>query len=248
MYILGIDTTGISCTCGLINMDTGKVSVKKVESEMSHLKYVADITEKLLAEEGLSLSPKGEIAAVACSVGPGSFTGIRIGVAFGRSVCDALNIPAISVPTLELYRNKLSKAAPKKPIAGIINARRGQVYGIIYDEKGDVVLKPGCHMLRELLKVSDEFPETVFYGDGVDAYMDILSEAPGRIIAPVEERYVDAGDVVMIGLEKFNKGETIDFEKLLPEYHRLAEAEQKLKDGSLAKEREAKMARFINNG
>ena len=175
------------------------------------------------------------------------------------------------------------------PIAAILNARRGQVYGAVYDVDGRVLLTPGPYMLTDVLAITDKYPKTVFYGDGVDAYSDILrngegngderssvsyntasgsslskssaykSSVPGssasqgsspesRIFAPENIRYQTADLVVRIAARKYLAGETLSSEELLPDYMRLAEAEQKLNDGTLAKLREAKMKRIRQNG
>lgn len=251
MYILSIETTGRIGTVALGNIETGDIAMLTNAEDMSHLRNITPLANQLLSaiapgtspEDGLrNLKEKG-LKAVAVSIGPGSFTGIRIGVTLARSIAQATDIPAISVPTLEVFRERSAGS----PVAAIINARRGQVYGAVFDGEKDL-LAPGSYMLDDVLGITDEHPNAIFYGDGVDAYRDILedeSKGVARIFAPEEERYQTADLVWQIAKRKYEAGETASYNELLPDYMRLAEAEQKLKDGTLKKLREEKMAKLL---
>ena len=251
MYILSIETTGRIGTVALGNIETGDIAMLTNTEDMSHLRNMTPLANQLLSaispetspEDGLRKLKEKGLKAVAVSIGPGSFTGIRIGVTLARSIAQAADIPAISVPTLEVFRERCAGS----PVAAIINARRGQVYGGVFD--GDEnLLAPGPYMLDDVLEITDKYPETVFYGDGVDAYRDILedgSKGISRIFAPEEERY-QRGDLVwQIAKIKYEAGDVVGYNELLPDYMRLAEAEQKLKDGTLQKLREEKMAKLL---
>ena len=237
MYLLAVETTGPWGSAAILNLDSGEIKMEITKENMSHLKNLAPLAEKLLAEiEGPS-----NLAAVAASIGPGSFTGIRIGVTFARSLAQGLEIPAISVPTLSVFGERCRGMG----CAGILNARRGQVYGVVYDGLGNEILPGGPYMLKDVLEITKDKPEIVFYGDGSDAYIDELRD---KVVAEENVRYQTADLVAKIAERKFKNGEMVSYEELLPDYMRLAEAEQKLRDGSLAKEREAKMKRFITGG
>lgn len=261
MYILAIETTGPKGSAALID-ESGAVSCRISAEEMNHLKDLMPMAQALLDAENIA---KSELAAVAASIGPGSFTGIRIGVASARAISQALSIPAISVPTLDSFKTKCGGSVVIMPI---FNARRGQVYGGIYDENGADILKSGPYMLTDCFAALDAYfaqqrnnpcgmPQAMtikVYGDGIDAYEEQLAgfaadmaEKYGAVqIIPAEkeDRYQLASMTAVCALEKFKAGETISYDRLLPDYMRATEAEQKLKDGTLEKERAAKMARF----
>ena len=264
MYILAIETTGPKGSVAVTD-ENRNICLRVSSEEMNHLKDLMPMAEDILKE--LSVSKK-DLTAVAASVGPGSFTGIRIGVASARAVAQALHLPAISVPTLDSFKTKCGGTSVIVPI---FNARRGQVYAGIYDEYGDDILKSGPYMLTDCLETLDEWlsekqdnlpcgmPETVtvkFYGDGIDAYEKQLRQFAeemrekydvARILfAEKEERYQTADLTALRALEKYLAGEVSAAENLLPDYMRATEAEQKLADGSLEKERAAKMARFMS--
>lgn len=262
MYILAIETTGPIGSVALID-EKGNTVSECSEETMSHLKDLIPMTEKLLKEYEIK---KSELSAVAASIGPGSFTGIRIGVATARALSQALQIPAVSVSSLDSFRVKCNGSSLVIPI---FNARRGQVYGAVFAEDSTDILAPGPYMLTDVLNAirtylqdkADDLPcgmpitETMtFYGDGIDAYDKELSEFEEelkqagfafRIIkAEKEVRYQQAELVAKTALKKYEKGEIVSYEKLNPDYMRMTEAEQKLRDGTLAKERAAKMEKF----
>lgn len=278
MYILAFETTGPICSVALIDLeDRSKVYVSNDAAPMSHLKNLTEMAKGLMEKEGVSTR---DISAVAASVGPGSFTGIRIGVTTARAVAQALDIPCIQAPTLEVFKLKDggkekascddSADSANKIIVPILNARRGQVYGAIF-LSGKDILAPGPYMLEDVLEKlcsyisSDEYKslysdkkiEVIFYGDGIDAYMDRLtafrnelneknSNAPSVIFSDENDRYQTADLVAEFAAEKFVKGETVSVSELLPDYMRKAEAEQKLEDGTLKKLREEKLARLMS--
>ncbi len=262
MYILAIETTGPKGSVAVIDGD-GTVLSKTSQEEMNHLKDLMPMAQQLMQE--LGISPK-DLCAAAASIGPGSFTGIRIGVASVRALCQALSIPAISVPTLDAFRNKCDGTALIVPI---FNARRGQVYGAVFDEMGKDVLKSGPYMLTDCFAALDRLiserqselpcgmPQAMtvkFYGDGIDAYDNALTDFARQLrekygmvhiaLAEESERYQTAEMTAVCALKKFLAGETLSATALLPDYMRVTEAEQKLKDGTLEKERAAKLARF----
>ena len=126
MYILAIETTGPVGSVAVISTEENyRVPVKITTRAMSHLKNLIPMTEELLSEESIG---RDEICAVAASVGPGSFTGIRIGVSTARALAEAWNVPCISVPTLETFREKCEGSDGQRAVCVIFNARRGQVY------------------------------------------------------------------------------------------------------------------------
>ena len=248
MYVLGIDTTGNIGSVGLLSLSTGDIRMNENSEPMSHLKNMASLVERAIKGEGID---KKSISHVAVSAGPGSFTGIRIGVTMGRAIAQALDIPTVSVPTLETFGERVPEMATG--VCGIINARRGQVYSVIFDKTynpeeglpgGGVLLAPGPYMLEEVLEITDKHEDIRFYGDGVDAYKARLEEGPVRFFAPPETRYQSVDLVLKIAARKIERGETVSYSRLLPDYMRLAEAEQKLKDGTLEKMRQEKLERI----
>ncbi|MBR5230456.1 MAG: tRNA (adenosine(37)-N6)-threonylcarbamoyltransferase complex dimerization subunit type 1 TsaB [Firmicutes bacterium] len=245
MYILGIETTGPYGSVAIID-EKGTILGYEVSADtMSHMQELIPMIDTMLKKTHIK---KEEITYVAPSIGPGSFTGIRIGVSTARALAQVLGIRCIGVPTLESFLYKETKerasseknAAANQVICAILNARRGQVYGMIEN-----YLQPGPYMLTEVLEAMEEraFAEgcTVkFYGDGIDAYAHKLEEFfAGREHLRTfagEDKHQDAASVCRRALAKLaEEGETAAtaYDELLPEYMRKAEAEQKLEAGQL---------------
>lgn len=238
MYILGIETTGPVGSAALYDTTQNAIALKQTQEPMGHLRLLGQMIQDILQEK--NVTPE-DLEAVAVSVGPGSYTGIRIGVSTARAMTQALQIPGVAVGSLDQFR---LCCTGEQPVAVIFNARRGQVYGAVFDEEGNDILKPGAYMLTDVLDVVEkEGLAPLFYGDGIDAYEQQLT---GRHLSPKDVRYPTAELTARMGQNKLEAGETLNWEDLLPQYMRETEAEQKLKDGTLAKMREAKMARFRN--
>lgn len=276
MYILAIETTGPVGSVAVIDAGAkdrmaARVPMKITTQTMSHLKNLVPMMEKIFDEEGIG---KDEVCAVAASVGPGSFTGIRIGVSTARALAQAWGVPCISVPSLEVFREKCGNDGKGRvaedgaavngsdgSVCAIFNARRGQVYAACFGCSGEVLIEPGPYMLADVLDRIEELgAKPTFYGDGVDAYFDkeeFRDRVSGYAAAPVEERYQTADMAARYALDVWkiasdDSGQEIkadekivDYGELLPDYMRESEAEQRLKDGSLEKMRKEKMERFM---
>lgn len=243
MYILAIETTGPLCSVALLEKNK-ILNIKNSYEQKNHLRDLMPLIRELLKEAGVE---KISLDYIAASIGPGSFTGIRIGVTTARALSQVLEIPAVSVPTLDgfTYKESLIGDSTAEPPAnlvkcGIINARRGQVYGIV-----DGFMKGQACMLTDVMDTIREevLPKglpVLFYGDGIDAYESQIFEALGEenlgktfYFADKECRYQDAASVGLLAYEKIRQGQYVTADKLLPDYMRKAEAQQKLEAGEL---------------
>ena len=270
MYILAMETTGPNASAALLRAaEPGSAPEPEIIERAvllgqqtsyeakNHLKNLMPLIQKLLTTCGVE---KSQLTHIAVSVGPGSFTGIRIGVSTARALAQALQLPCIAVPTLEVFchaqaakhahtraqgaQDEAVRAAENgaQVVCGIINARRGQVYGIV-----DGYLPGGPYMLTDVLdvitqQVRPDGRPVLFYGDGMDAYeteikssLDDFNMEKDRdyFFAPQSERHQSAAAVALAALPRLLGGEVTDFAGLLPDYMRRAEAEVKLAAGQL---------------
>ena len=270
MYILAMETTGPNASAALLRAaEPGSAPEPEIIERAvllgqqtsyeakNHLKNLMPLIQKLLTTCGVE---KSQLTHIAVSVGPGSFTGIRIGVSTARALAQALQLPCIAVPTLEVFCHaQVAKHAHTRAqgaqdeavraigggaqvVCGIINARRGQVYGIV-----DGYLPGGPYMLTDVLdvitqQVRPDGRPVLFYGDGMDAYeteiessLDDFNMKKDRdyFFAPQNERHQSAAAVALAALPRLLGGEVTDFAGLLPDYMRRAEAEVKLAAGQL---------------
>ena len=272
MYILAIETTGkagsvalvkVDCETGLPGgrqaADSKTLAFKTIEGSMSHLRELVPTVSAVLVDAGVS---KNEISYVAASVGPGSFTGIRIGVSTVRALSQALGLgEAIAVPSLTAFMYKkevraacltpacrtdragrpaciehVSDGQDRQVICAIINARRGQVYGRLdgYMDDGPYMLSDMLDVIRERVFADDR--EVLFFGDGIDAYESQINDALAGVgkyaFADADIRYQDAESVAICAAENLEEYK-VPTAELLPDYMRKAEAEQKLEAGQL---------------
>lgn len=238
MYILAMETTGPLCSVALLK-DNKILAMRESKEQKNHLRDLMPITKELLAGCG---ADKKELDYIAVSKGPGSFTGIRIGVTTARALGQVLDIPVVPVGTLDGFLAKPQSLCTGRVTCGIINARRGQVYGIVRGFKAG-----GPYMLTDILEVlkKEVLPKGLkaeFFGDGIDAYKeDILKELGAVGYEPEKDfffadescRYQDAGSVGLLAFEKIRQGQYTAADEVFPDYMRKAEAEQKLEAGEL---------------
>jgi tRNA threonylcarbamoyladenosine biosynthesis protein TsaB len=137
--ILLIETSTELCSVAISKGD----SILKYRSEIgnkAHAKSLAPIVESLLNDLGISIK---DLSAIAISEGPGSYTGLRVGVSFAKGICYASNIPLISISSLESVAQNAINLASKNDISyqyiiPMIDARRMEVYSCIYNKKMEV--------------------------------------------------------------------------------------------------------------
>lgn len=244
MYILALETTGAHASVAIIN-EEGKVLEKRSEGVLNHLQYLMPMVKDLLKENQLQLS---DMTAIAASKGPGSFTGIRIGVSSARALAQILKVETIGVPTLKAFAYNMPDYDGL--ICPVFDARRNQVYAGAYRwEDGQIheLVKGAPYLIDEFLKkvraVEDALQQTqdlqedipgsigkaagmrLFFGDGTKAYKDWFR---GEELAPEEVRLQSAASVAKLARDMAEAGAAQSYEDLKPDYMRKAEAERKL--------------------
>ena len=251
MKILSIETTGKYGSASVID-ETGRIFSAASSEEMNHLRGMITLIDEAVRKAGIT---KDEITHVAASAGPGSFTGIRIGVTTARVMSQMLGIPCIAVSTLEAMAERaLDKAisAGALYVVPVINARRHQTYAGVYEavftadggqQSAVRIMEEKQYMIEELLedlkaRMSEQSGAAAFFtGDGIDAYGDIIESTMPEgsyMFADEEMRYQHAESVARIALRKAAAGDILTYDRLMPEYMRLAEAEQRLRAGTLS--------------
>jgi tRNA threonylcarbamoyladenosine biosynthesis protein TsaB len=247
LKILALETTGRYGSAAVID-DDGRLWRASSSEEMNHLRGMMTLVDDALTSAGV---PKDELTHIAASAGPGSFTGIRIGVTTARTMAQMLGLPCIGVSSTEaLAKGALADAvsAGAGYIVPVINARRHQTYAAVFTADRETqslepVLGEKQYMIEDLLEEllarlkEHDGAAAYFTGDGIDAYKEIIEDAMPEgsyIFADEDKRYQRAGSVAEIALAKAGAGLTVGYDGLMPEYMRLAEAEQRLRAGTLS--------------
>ena len=227
MNILAIDSTGKTATIAIANDEKILASIN-LNSGYTHSQTLLPMINYLLKTLKM---PKEEINYVACSSGPGSFTGIKIGTSTAKAFAHALNIPIINVPTLDAMA--LNIFAPGKIIVPIMDARRSQVYGAIYEYKTHEIHRISDYLncnIEEIIDISLSYKkDVIFLGDGVEPNKDKINEKK-IFTAPENLNLQSAASVVFCAKKMLLESKNIfTYKNFLPFYLRKSQAENEFK-------------------
>ncbi len=219
MKILAIDTSALTATAAIL-ADGKLVGEISTTTALNHSVTVMPMIDELLKKVNMDIS---EIDLFACSEGPGSFTGLRIGIGTVKGLAYGLGKKVVGVSTLEALAHNISFT--DCVIAPIMDARRGQVYNALYKFTDGALYEITSPRALSIEELCDELTEkTVFVGDGVSPYKDKISELMGEkaYFAPPQHVFQRAGSVAYSALGK----EPVDAEALTAVYLRKPQAER----------------------
>lgn len=134
MIILALDTAGVDCAAALY--DSGRNTMLGEASDMigkGHAEHLMGIVDRVLDQAGVALSAVDRIAV---TVGPGSFTGIRVGVAAARGFALSLGVPAVGITTLAVMAEAQRLKTPGRPVLAAMDAKRNEIYLQAFDADG----------------------------------------------------------------------------------------------------------------
>ncbi|MFZ5648248.1 MAG: tRNA (adenosine(37)-N6)-threonylcarbamoyltransferase complex dimerization subunit type 1 TsaB [Bacillota bacterium] len=228
MYVLGIESATPVAGVAVVYKDR-VLAERMINSRKTHSGHLLPMIKSVIEEARIR---PGDIGGVAVSSGPGSFTGLRIGMSTAKTLAQVWRVPVVGVSTLEALAYPLTGLA--NLICPVLNARKNEVYTAVYDGAdgnlkklaGPLALKP-----EELAKLLTGWADrsVTFMGDGVDEYRDRLAELVGAraCFVPGMTSHPRGASVAWIGWNKLDRGEGLDPIALLPDYVRLSEAEVK---------------------
>ncbi len=226
MLVFGIDTCCMAATAALMNDDI-MVAQTVVNQNKTHSQIMMPQIEQMF--KAAEVDPM-LVDAYAAAVGPGSFTGVRIGVATAKAMAQGAGKPCIAVSTLEAlaYSSKYFDGV----IAPILDARRDQVYNALFSGGRDGLERLCPDRALSLDELLEEIKKTdkkaLFMGDATLVFRDRIEAVLGdkAVFAPKVVNLNLAGAVAEIGIEKLKAGDTVEYGKLVPEYVRLSQAER----------------------
>lgn len=175
MKILSVETASNNCSVAILE-DTKLIKELSVCDENTHSQKLMPLIDKILNECNLSLS---NIDLFACDKGPGSFTGIRIGISTLKAFHDALNKPIIGISALDAFANlALEHTNFSSYICSIIDAKHDNVYYSIYENNNGILKQLsnyGFQNINELCNILNEYNKFIFFvGNGSIVYKDVL--------------------------------------------------------------------------
>lgn len=227
MKILALDTSTMMASC--VVMDEERILGEfSLSQEMSHSESLVPMIDEILVGLNLKIS---DIDLYAVAIGPGSFTGLRIGVATVKAFAHMFDKSIIGVSTLE----GLAFNLPYNDIVvPMIDARRNRVYTGIYSWEGGnlkTIMEPDAIEIDTLLEKLDEnYDKIVVNGDGAKLHWDKIEE---RLMEKVSYstiglNYCKASSIGELAWIKYNYGDRDDYYTLVPDYLRKSQAEREL--------------------
>jgi len=224
MLVLSVDTSSSVCAVSLqennnlideIDLDNGK----------THSENFMPIVAEILEKNNKELKDINLIAAV---VGPGSFTGIRIGIASIKAIAEVYNIPVVEVTSLEsLARN----VEVKEVVCSLIDAKNNQVYAGIFDSNYNKLENYMADDINNVIESLKKYNNIIFVGDGAVKFEDLLKENLKEIEFSDENKQ-KAFSAGLIGIKKYENNEIKSADTINPIYLRKSQAERMKKSGN----------------
>lgn len=173
-YILQIETSTSMCSCAL-SLNGKTIQVKEINQPNIHIEKLTLFIKEAIEEAGLIFS---DLNAIAVSMGPGSYTGLRIGVSVAKGLCYGLDIPLIAVYTLEAmargFMENEKESLSNAWLCPMIDARRREVYSAIYNSSFELQAPIAARIIDEssfdFLKTQSQ--EIILFGDGAEKFAD----------------------------------------------------------------------------
>lgn len=209
-YILNIETATKNCSVSLAKEGKTILCKEIAEEGYSHAERLHVFIEDLVQEAGIHFK---DIQAIAVSQGPGSYTGLRIGVSAAKGLCYALNVPLIAVDTLQVLASQVQ--VEDGLIIPMIDARRMEVYSAIFDVKFEKIRETQAEVITE--NSFETISETVFFvGDCADKCKSVITKS--NFIFLEEIKYPSATAMSILSFSKFQNKDFEDLAYFEPYY------------------------------
>ncbi|MCE6989194.1 tRNA (adenosine(37)-N6)-threonylcarbamoyltransferase complex dimerization subunit type 1 TsaB [Dyadobacter sp. CY323] len=214
MLIVSIDTSIRGCSVA-VHGDKGILSSYDLHTDKSSSSMLTTLVKSAVEQAGYQLS---DLDAVAVAKGPGSYTGLRVGVSTAKGLCYALEKPLIAINTLEAMSLQLSPIFKRHLLCPMIDARRMEVYTAVFDDQNQFVQQTQAVILNEesfadLLK---DHP-IVFFGDGAVKCKSLLGSHSNAIFSEVDI-YPSARTIGELARSAFSRNEFVDVPTFEPYY------------------------------
>ncbi|MEA4846928.1 MAG: tRNA (adenosine(37)-N6)-threonylcarbamoyltransferase complex dimerization subunit type 1 TsaB [Clostridiaceae bacterium] len=224
MKILAVDTSTSAATAAI--MEDGRlISEYILNVSRAHSQKIMGIIDELFTKSGIKPS---EIDLYACSAGPGSFTGLRIGASIIKGMAQTFNKPVVGVPTLDALACNLYNCTGL--VCPMLDAQRGMVYSSLYSWQAGSLVKleaPGVILIEDLIKlVKDKAVPATFLGDGALLFKENLEKGLEEYyIAPADSLLPRASSCAKIAMEMYDKGSFDTYNSFRLTYIRKSQAE-----------------------
>ena len=239
MKTLAIDTSSKRCSVCLLEDNNVLIDLYN-DDEKTHSVKLMPMIDKALKTTNLTLD---NIDLLSCSVGPGSFTGVRIGIATVKSFADVKNTPIVGISSLEILAFNVKDLAlsPSTLICSLIDAKHDNVYcGLYYfkDDKCNLISMLAEDINTTIDKIHNEiadnkFDNIIFVGDASKIYFEQLSSFKDFCnieFASDEKNYQNGISLAIAGLSKYKENKCGDSSSISPIYLKKSQAERALEE------------------
>jgi tRNA threonylcarbamoyladenosine biosynthesis protein TsaB len=210
IYILNIETATKNCSVSLAKNGETVLCKEIAELGYSHAEKLHVFIEEILKETGVSIQ---DLKAISVSKGPGSYTGLRIGVSSAKGLCYALGIPLIAVDTLQILAKQV--VIENGLIVPMIDARRMEVYSAVFDKRHSKIKGVQAEILTE--KSYADSPETFYFiGDCQEKCQSVLKGNNFNFLSEIV--YPSANEMSALSYEKFINNDFEDVAYFEPFY------------------------------
>lgn len=228
MKILSIDTASNICGVSIME-DTNLICKLDQDTGRTHSENLMPMIKQAFNQSNLTLN---DINLLVCDKGPGSFTGIRIGIATVKAFHDSLDIPCIGVSSLQTLAYSIQQEGL---IASIIDCKNDNCYFSLYELKNSQyqeIIKPSADTIKNALSICKQKASNcnsiTFVGDGTVIYQDlIVNQFNNYNLASSKNNFLDSYYLGLAGFDKFNKSYSED---LLPLYLKKPQAQRQLEE------------------
>jgi tRNA threonylcarbamoyladenosine biosynthesis protein TsaB len=225
MKILSIETSTMLGGVAIIDETAGLVAETRLNVRTTHSERLMTAVHNALTQSEMEL---GDIDAFAVAGGPGSFTGLRIGLSTVKGLSYATGKPVVAIPTLDAFAWNFPYST--LPLCLMLDARRSEVYAAVYrwEENSFRTVVPCVSVKPEALLEKLE-GKVLFAGEGVQLYREKIAGMMRQraVIAPIDKMVPSPANVAMLGLAKALRREYAVISEAVPLYVRKSEAELK---------------------
>ena len=229
MKILGIDTSTMAANVAVLE-DDKLICEYTINTKKTHSQKLMPMIENMLKLSDIEIK---DIDAIAICVGPGSFTGLRIGMATAKAMAHVNDIPLISVNSLEILGANMNLC--NKKVCSILDAQRNQVYTCkyIYEENkiknlGEINIIPIDDLLEQLSGTNEEW---ILVGEAVYKYKEKIEAIPNIIIPCPSNNITKASSLCILARDKFEQNKDVhNCYDINPMYIRKSQAEEQYEE------------------
>ncbi|MGY8932032.1 MAG: tRNA (adenosine(37)-N6)-threonylcarbamoyltransferase complex dimerization subunit type 1 TsaB [Flavobacteriales bacterium] len=202
-YILNIETSTKACSVALFSGKQLVSHKEHVEEKFSHSEKLSLYMLEVLDLAKITFT---DLSAIAISMGPGSYTGLRIGVSTAKGLCYALDIPLISISTLQAMAYGISLTKKSDVFCPMIDARRMEVYSAFYNAKNKLIRKIQADIIDEKSYQKELTDKVLFFGDGSEKLHETIIHDNASFVSNFHP------SAKFLGPLAFNKFQETDFE------------------------------------